>query len=108
MATNYTTGNWQARKGDVFNPERTRGIVIPLSREACIEIDGDDLSFGDRTTVLAEVTDGPTDEADARLMAAAPQLFAALERMVEMAEADGWSNFMLNDAYAAIKKATGT
>lgn len=63
----------EARKGDVLNPDRTWGIVELLSREACIEIDGDDSEYGNRTTVVAEVcaADNSTDERDARLLAAA-------------------------------------
>jgi len=64
----HTTGPWEARKGDVLNPDRTWGVVRLLSREACI------------TEVIAEVTCGPTDECDARLMAAAPDLLYALQQ----------------------------
>ncbi len=42
-----------------------------------------------------------------RLLAAAPELLAALRYMVENAEADGWSELMLSDAKAAIAKAEG-
>lgn len=45
--------------------------------------------------------------ADLRLMAAAPELLAALKYMVENAEAEGWSGLMLSDAVAAIANAEG-
>jgi hypothetical protein len=47
------------------------------------------------------------DEANARLIAAAPELLSALRYMVENAESEGWSGLMLSDAVAAIAKAEG-
>lgn len=47
------------------------------------------------------------DEANARLIAAAPELLDALRYMVENAEAAGWSGLMLDDAREAISKAEG-
>lgn len=46
-------------------------------------------------------------DADARLIAAAPEMLAALKYMVENAEAEGWSGLMISDAVAAIAKAEG-
>lgn len=46
-------------------------------------------------------------DANARLIAAAPDLLAALMYMLANAEADGWSDMMLADTRAAISKATG-
>ena len=51
--------------------------------------------------------DGPTALSNARLMAAGPELLAALKYMVENAEAEGWSGLMISDAVAAIAKAEG-
>jgi hypothetical protein len=45
--------------------------------------------------------------ANARLIAAAPELLAACKYLLENAEAAGWSEFMLSDAKAAISKAEG-
>lgn len=46
-------------------------------------------------------------DANARLIASAPELLAALEYVLNCAEADGWSEFMLGQARAAIAKAKG-
>lgn len=78
-ATKHTTGPWHAIKGDTFHDNRPWGVSRYLSREACEEIDGDEAEWPSRTEVLAEVTNGPTAEADAHLMAAAPDLLASCE-----------------------------
>ena len=120
-------GNWEARQGDTFHANRPFGVVVPLTREECIEIDGDDSGFGHRTIVIAEVTDGPTAEADAKLMAAAKDLLEALELMLvdgdyndagdyvlpgeceddEIDDEHGSEPVWLRKAEAAIKKARG-
>ena len=43
--------------------------------------------------------------ANARLIAAAPDLAEALVYMVAIAEAEGWSGLMLADGIAALRKA---
>lgn len=48
-----------------------------------------------------------TAEANANLIASAPELLDALRYMVDNAEAAGWSGLMLRDARAAISKAEG-
>jgi len=124
METKHTPGPWFARKGDTFNPERTWGVVVPLDREACAAVDGDltgfDANANGRTVVLAEVFDAEADqgEADARLIAAAPDLLAALValaatartfRNVPKAEQE-WGPLddeALNAAFVAIDKARG-
>jgi hypothetical protein len=45
--------------------------------------------------------------ANARLIAAAPELLVALKYMLGNAEADGWSEMMLADARSAIAKPEG-
>lgn len=85
--TTHTPGPWFAKKGDTLNPDRTWGVVVPLTREECEEIDGDAQGFdanGDgRTVVVAEVCDTSHDdgEADARLLAQAPAMLAALREV---------------------------
>jgi hypothetical protein len=117
----HTPGPWEARKGDVFNPDRTWGVVKPMSLQECQEIDGDDAVAGKRSVVIAEImaADNGTDEADARLFAAAPELLAALKGMMslflgvwdEMAcHARGGPdavNQVADNAHAAINKAEG-
>lgn len=44
---------------------------------------------------------------NAKLIAAAPELLEACMYLLGNAEAEGWSKFMLEDARAAIAKATG-
>ena len=87
----HTPGRWLARKGDVLNPDRPWGVVVLLSKEECISIDGNDSAFGERSSVIAEICDASTEgtpEADAKLMAAAPDMLAALkeaERVIRWA-----------------------
>lgn len=82
----HTPGPWLAREGDVCNPERPWGVVKLLSPEECEAVDGDQSLYGERTVVIAEVmpADKPeVEEADARLMAAAPALLHALREVAE-------------------------
>jgi hypothetical protein len=123
METKFTPGPWNAIKGDTLNPDRQWGVSRYLSREACEEIDGADAEWPSRTEVLAEVTDGPTSEADAQLIAAAPAMYAALATISLCYDGDPYGccgndssgratlkgSFIkaLEDAQAAIAKATG-
>lgn len=77
--TQHTPGPWIAVKGDVLNPDRTYGVVKYLTLEQCEEIDGDEAAYPSRTEVIAEVCCGPTDEADAFLLAAAPELLEGVK-----------------------------
>lgn len=60
--------------------------------------------YGHTATVYGN--DGEA-EANAHLVAAAPELLAACKYLLENAEAAGWSDFMLADVRAAIAKAEG-
>lgn len=82
--TKHTPGPWVAIKGDTFNPERPWGVSKYLSREAHIEIDGDDKEYPCRTEVIAELTEteNPQEvEHTAYLIAAAPAMYEALHEM---------------------------
>lgn len=50
---------------------------------------------------------GQPSPVDVRLMAAAPDLLAECKYLLENAESEGWSDFMLSDARKAIAKAEG-
>jgi hypothetical protein len=75
-----------------------------------IEYEDDDGNLLD-DGVTIESCEGPVAfrviDCSAHVIAAAPELLAALRYMVENAEADGWSSLMLGDAKAAIAKAEG-
>ncbi len=78
----HTPVPWVAIKGDTFNPERPWGVSKYLSREAHIEIDGDDKEYPCRTEVIAELTEteNPQEvEHTAYLIAAAPAMYEALQ-----------------------------
>ena len=81
----HTPGLWVAIKGDTFNPERPWGVSKYLSREAHIEIDGDDKEYPCRTEVIAELTEteNPQEvEHTAYLIAAAPAMYEALQAVL--------------------------
>lgn len=92
----FTPGPWVAIKGDTFNPERPWGVSKYLSREAHIEIDGDDKEYPCRTEVIAELTEteNPQEvEHTAYLIAAAPAMYEALQQslvLVELAALEEW------------------
>ena len=86
----HTPGPWVAIKGDTFNPERPWGVSKYLSREAHIEIDGDDKEYPCRTEVIAELTEteNPQEvEHTAYLIAAAPAMYEALLQTRKVIEA---------------------
>lgn len=103
----HTKGPLEARKGDVLNADRTWGVVKLLSREACIEIDGDDSGYGSRTEVVAEIFYAPNgqDEADARLFASAPDLLAAAKAAYRELGGDDADRFGHADVATALRAA---
>lgn len=103
----HTPGPWAARKGDVFNGDRTWGIVRFFSLEECQEVDGEDATPNSRTEVIAEVlsADDGVDEADAKLMAAAPELYSALRLMLEKFQYDVRPGEAGSDAIEAARSA---
>lgn len=82
MTSKHTPGPWS-----VGNGSRVTGFTVKIAT--------DELLVGGR---------GLTSEANARLIAAAPELLEALQRLVDVVdpESTGW-----NEAVAAIAKATG-
>ena len=98
----HTPGPWTCDEHDKLNPDRAFGIVAEWK-------DGDEIG----TQVVAEVciAEPGVAEADARLIAAAPDLLAALTALVnapginadDLPETDE----LLSAARAAIAKAEG-
>jgi hypothetical protein len=72
----HTAGPWMMDEHDKLNSARAYGIVRDIGPET------DEPDSPRMTEVIAEVCDGPTAEADARLIAAAPAMAEALERIV--------------------------
>ena len=114
--TKHTPGPWIAIKGDTFNPERPWGVSKYLSREAHIEIDGDDKEYPCRTEVIAELTETETPqevEHTAYLIAAAPALYAALreaeQHLTDLANygSEGIPEPLLVSVRSAIAQAEG-
>jgi len=104
---------WRAAKGDVLNPARPWGIVQDLTPEECAEA-GIDAG----TVVVAEVTIASGgEEADAHLLAAAPDLYAACKALAEVSAAFqsgkrdgatmGMVSLAMDSARAALSKAEG-
>lgn len=82
--SNHTPGPWHARKGDVLNPNRPWGVVKLLTAEECEAVDGNLFLLGTRSTVVVEVCAADSEEieeADARLIAAAPDMLEALQQV---------------------------
>lgn len=89
--TTHTPGPWKHDASDVLNPDRAFGII------AHDDAEGPD---GDATQCVAEICDGPTAEADARLIASAPTLLAACEEIVRYyQEMSGNPNAPIPDRY---------
>ena len=111
----HTPGPWVAIKGDTFNPERPWGVSKYLSREAHIEIDGDDKEYPCRTEVIAELTEteNPQEvEHTAYLIAAAPAMYEALRTIKNQSLGSDWTaeqalDFIKQHAKEALAQAEG-
>lgn len=82
MKTEHTPGPWWYSAGDVMNPDRAFGIIAydPEPGEAPpINPDPEDEV---PTQCVAEICDGDTAEADARLVAASPELLKACKAIL--------------------------
>ena len=91
----HTPGPWRVVSGlDWPNgPEERTTVVVALLGEPC------------HVAVLNSMSDNP--EADARLIAAAPDLLAALKVAVDLAERHYPDDKRLAPCYAAIARAEG-
>ena len=85
-ASKYTPGPWKYWNGKIYNTE--------------------DMNNGD--VVVSVHKYGKEHDANARLIAAAPELFESLDRLVtQMTDEGGWEGYSLNEARAALAKARG-
>lgn len=86
----------------------TPGPWTLVGSPSCYEILGEGKGWGGVLARCVTAQHGvEQEEANARLIAAAPELLAALDYMLANAEAQGWSEFMCGQARAAIAKARG-
>jgi hypothetical protein len=87
MSTQHTPAPWNAEGLDILDNTNI-GILATISPE----------------------NDGPSEEdyANARLIAAAPELLAALQRLTDICEADDQYPIHTEEARAAIFKATNS
>lgn len=98
MTASHTPGPWEIR-----SCHETRGSVNGVTRS---------VRLPNRAEIIVSFLVDPTpaqDEearANARLVAAAPDLLAALTRMVALFDSGAWSHANVADARAAIQRAT--
>ena len=94
METKHTPGPWFMETWSKFNGEQ----VTQVSAFS---------EYGNRT--MQAIVNSGNSEANARLIAAAPDLLEALKEIVSAADGDGWNQLDagLRKARAAIAKATG-
>ncbi len=77
--TQHTPGPWIYDAGDKLNDRRAFGIIAHDDAEG---------ADGDATQCVAEVCEGDTAEADARLIAASPDLLLVCEMVLAYLEAN--------------------
>ena len=81
----HTSGPWSHRNGRIFQTDRK---LLTIAH-------------------VAYANDGNYSEANGQLLAAAPELLEALEKMVEIWETGGVNPYPIKEARVAIAKATG-
>lgn len=96
MTSKHTQGPWQV--------SGVRARELKLGRDTQLHMVGPD---GDEAAAVFYCTKTGRGVADAKLIAAAPDLLAALEALMDVASDCGVSkhNFAMGDARAAIEKA---
>ena len=106
--TKHTPGPWVATRLQFDRPEPTEKARAIGYVTDCIEGGGDEFfavlcEKPDGTADVCHTGNGPTSEANARLIAAAPEMLEALK------ESAGWflSGFIRDRALAVIAKAEG-
>lgn len=102
----HTPGPWTIGPADWLISQKygTGWRLFPI-RSTQVQEDGYADGY-DVATVYCDEDDAEQD-ANVNLIAAAPDLLEACKYMLENAESQGWSEFMLGSARAAISKAEG-
>lgn len=88
-----------------MNTKHTPGEWVVNYDEVCVRSDADDQSFGMLVPIAAVMDDN--QEANARLIAAAPDLLAALQEAKHMFAGEYPSHPTTERIFSAIAKATG-
>jgi len=89
----HSLGNWEVTYVKDNKPFQ---IIANESHEECYYI----------ATIVSDNSTRDEDRSNAHLISAAPDLLEACMYLLSNAEAAGWSEFSLESARAAIKKAT--
>lgn len=91
----HTPGPWTRTRGEQFRHDHSRGVRGPDGTYVAAALD---FNRSDRDEEC---------EANARLIAAAPDLLSALKNLLQVCEDERESDDMLQDSRAAIAKAEG-
>ena len=87
----HTPGPWMSH---VDNQSEYTHVITALIRPAT-------------SSIIADVVKHPNSEADARLIAAAPELLEQLKFLVESCEEAGWHKSITEESRTVIAEATG-